>query len=89
MKLHVHPRVCERHPQLSEQDVREAWHHAYYEAVRPESPNFPEYLWLGQDNRGRDIEMVGTMTEDGWLIYHANTPVSKRVRDEIARAEGR
>ena len=87
--MHVHPRVCARHPQLSERDVREAWHHAYYEAVRPESPNFPEYLWLGQDNRGRDIEMAGTMTEDGWLIYHANTPVSKRVRDEIARAEGR
>ena len=87
--MHVHPRVCERHPQLSERDVREAWYHAYYEAIRPESPNFPEYLWLGQDDRGRDIEMVGTMTEDGWLIYHANTPVSKRVQDEIARAEGR
>ena len=41
MRLHVHPRVCERHPQLSERDVREAWHHAYYEAIRPESRTSP------------------------------------------------
>lgn len=29
--------------------------------------------------------MVGVPTEHGWLIYHANTPLSKRVREEVER----
>jgi hypothetical protein len=85
----IDPRVTQRHPQLSEEDVRHAWENAYYEALRPDSPNFPEYLWIGRDARGREVEMVGTLTEDGWLVYHANTPVSKRVKDELRRNERR
>ena len=46
MRVEVHRRVTERHPQLTEDDVLEAWRNAYYEALRPESPNFPEYLWI-------------------------------------------
>lgn len=88
-ELIIHPRVTQRHPQLSEADIRHAWHHAYYEALRPNSPNFPEYLWIGLDRRGREVEMVGTMTTQGWLIYHANTPLSKRVKAEIKRNERR
>lgn len=86
-KVVVHPRVVQRHPQLSEEDVRAAWRSAYYEATRLESPNFPEYLRLGMDKSGRELEMVGVPIEEGWLVYHANTPVSKRVRDEIRRNE--
>lgn len=85
----VHHRVVSRHSELSEEDVRYAWRHSYYEALRPESPNFPEYLWIGRDEKGREVEMVGTMTRDGWLIYHANTPVSKSVEEEIRRNERR
>lgn len=85
----VHRRVIDGHPQLSEGDVIYAWRHSYYEALRPESPNFPEHLWIGRDARGREIEMVGTMMRDGWLIYHANTPVSKSVKKEIGRNERR
>lgn len=84
-KVEIHPRVFKNHPQLSEEDILTAWENAYYEALRPESPNFPEYLWIGQDSKGRDVEMVGTMKVDGWLIYHANTPLSKRVKDEIKK----
>ena len=85
----VHPRVMREHPVLTEEDVRYAWRNSYYEALRPESPNFPEYLWIGRDAKGREIEMVGTMTNEGWLIYHANTPISKSVKDEIKRNERR
>lgn len=85
----VHPRITREHPQLSTEDVRYAWEHSYYEALRPESPNFPEYLWIGRDKHGREVEMVGTMTTQGWLIYHANTPVSKRVKAEVKRKERR
>lgn len=85
----VHPRVTREHPALTEEDVRHAWRYSYYEALRSESPNFPECLWIGRDTRGREIEMVGTMTNDGWLIYHANTPVSESVENEIKRNERR
>lgn len=85
----IHPRVTERHPELTEDDVRYAWRRSHYEALRPESPNFPEYVWIGFDRRGREVEMVGTLTKRGWLVYHANTPVSKSVRDEIKRHERR
>lgn len=88
-ELIIHPRVLERHPQLSEEDVRTAWQNAYYEALRPDSPNFPEYLWIGTDGSGREIEMVGVPTERGWLVYHANTPLSKRTRAEVDRARRR
>ena len=88
-ELIIHPRVLEKHPQLSEEDVRTAWQNAYYEALRPDSPNFPEYLWIGADGNGREIEMVGVPTNGGWLIYHANTPLSKRTRAEVDRARRR
>ena len=84
--LEIHPRVMQRHPNLSEADILEAWTHSYYERLRPESQNFPEYLWIGFDRHHREIEMVGTQTESGWLIYHANTPLSKRTRAEIERS---
>lgn len=88
MNLIIHSRVCERHPQLSETDIKTAWNNSYYEALRPESPNFPEYLWIGRDTKGRDIEMVGTLTENGVLIYHANTPLSARTKREV-KSNGR
>lgn len=83
--LIVHPRVFAKHPQLSEDDVRTAWENSFYEAIRPDSSNFPEYLWIGEDAQGRTVEMVGTPTENGWLIYHANTPLSGRVLSEMKR----
>ena len=89
MNLIIHPRVCKRHPQLSESDIKHAWLNSYYEALRVDGTNFPEYLWLGQDESGRDIEMVGTLTTDGYLIYHANTPPSKRTKKEVEKSKRR
>ena len=85
----VDDRVFERHPQLSRDDVLHAWHRRYYTALRPESENFPEFLWLGEDANGREIEMVGTITKRGYLIYHANTPLSRRTRIEVQFATKR
>lgn len=84
--LEIHPRIFLRHPQLNEEDIRTAWRNSYYEALRADSQNYPEYLWIGVDSKGRDVEMVGTLTDDGWLIYHSNTPLSRRVRLEVEKA---
>ena len=71
LELVVHPRVSARHPQLSDEDVRVAWQNSFFQALRTGSKNSPEYLWIGMP------------TATGYLIYHANTPLSKRVRDEV------
>ncbi len=83
MKLIIHPRVCEKHPQLCAADIEHAWRNTFYMGIRSSSRNFPEYLWLGIDAQGRDIEMVGTLIEEGILIFHANTPLSKRTKREV------
>ena len=75
LELVVHPRVSARHPQLSDEDVRAAWQNSFFQALRTGSKNSPEYLWIGIDGKGREVEMVGVPT--------ANTPLSKRVRDEV------
>jgi len=87
--LTIHPRVLKRHPGFTEEDIKTAWKNAYYEALRLESSNFPEYLWIGADASGRQIEMVGVLVENGWLIYHANTPLSSRTIAEVRRARRR
>ena len=50
--LEIHPRIFLRHPQLNEEDIRTAWRNAYYEALRADSQNYPEYLWIGVDSKG-------------------------------------
>ena len=89
MTILVHPRIVKRHPEVSEEDVRFAWEHAADRALRVDSPNFPEYLCVGFDARGRSLEMVGAQTADGWLIYHAMTPPSKKTLSELRRLKGR
>ena len=87
MKAYVHPRIMERHPILSEEDVAYAFKHSFIEILRPDSENFPEFLWIGLDEKGREIEMVGTLMQDGYLIYHANTPLSKTAKRELKDIE--
>jgi hypothetical protein len=79
----VHPRVAQRHPELSDDDVTEAWEH--FEAAAVRVPGEVE-MRIGYDLRGRRIEMAGRLLEDGWLVYHAMTPPSKKTEREIAEA---
>lgn len=85
-RVFVHPRVAERHPDLSEADVLEAWAGCERWAPRLASN---DGVAVGFDARGRFVEMVATRSPDGdWLIYHAMTPPSKKVLAEV-RLRGR
>ena len=53
--------------------------------IRTESKDYPEFLRIGYDQQGKELEMIGTLTEDGWLIYHAMTPPSKKMISEIEK----
>ena len=79
----IHARVVERHPELSDDGVKKAWTQYVLGAVRV--PGERE-LRIGYDDRGRLLEMVGVLTEEGWLVFHAMTPPSKKTEKEITRA---
>ena len=80
MQTIVHPRVFERHPELSEDDIVTAWENCSIRAVRTV---LEREVRLGFDCAGRELEMIGVMLGDGWLVYHAMTPPSKKMRNEI------
>ena len=78
----VHPRVCERHPELTEEDVRDAWTN-YVRMSRREGDD-DYFVAVGFDMRGRVIEMVAVeMQGGGWYVYHAFTPATKGVLREL------
>lgn len=82
----IHGRVIQRHPELNEEDVLYAWRHFACTAIR-----FPREreIRIGFDSHGRGIEMAGSMTSEGWLIYHAVTPPTQRMLVEIEKARRR
>jgi hypothetical protein len=83
MEIIVHPRIVKRHPELNEEDIREAWDNFLISGLRMESKRFPEELRVGYDKLGREIEMVGTMSGGIWLVFHAMTPPSKKTITEL------
>ncbi len=82
-KVHVHPRIKERHPILDEEDVLHAFEN--YEICRQRlDKESDEHLGFGFDAQGRAIEFVAVRDNEGdWLIYHALTPLSENAKREL------
>ena len=78
----VHPRVMERHPELSEDDVREAWN-GYVRMTRREND---QVITVGFDMKGRAVEMVAKESSGDYLIYHAMTPPTDSALLELGLA---
>ena len=76
-------RVSQRHPELSDDDIRSAWRNAM--AALPRTTKAREELAAtGADPRGRLVEMVAVRTDDGgWLVYHAFTPPTRKMLAEL------
>lgn len=84
----VHPRVTQRHPSITEDDVLHAWK-SRIRCVWREN-EFDRYAAIGIDGHGRMIEMVALREPTGsWLIYHALTPPTKRMLREVGMYPGR
>lgn len=83
MRVEVHPRITQRHPSLSEEDVRNAWRKLI--AWRPRFHlDCEQCIAIGTDQKGRLIEMVATKAKDGrWVIFHAMTPPTKKALVEL------
>ena len=83
MGVKVHPRVMQRHPELSEADVLSAWANAHWYATRYTGDKDAE-IAIGADANGRLLEMVAAEDDEGNLVvFHANTPPTKKFMQEL------
>ena len=78
----IHPRVMERHPELSEDDVRDAWQ-AYIRMTRRSNG---QCIAIGFDGKGRALEMVAKEGGGDILVYHAMTPPTVNALRELGMA---
>ncbi|MBQ9057741.1 MAG: hypothetical protein IJ125_00995 [Atopobiaceae bacterium] len=83
VELVVHERIMRRHPELSEEDVKHAWRNAFVMQRRWQTDPSAIAV-MGPDNRGRVVEAVGLLLENGGvLIYHAQTPPTQKTLIEL------
>lgn len=75
----VHPCVIGRHPELDEQDVREAWE-CYVRMARRSND---QVIAIGFDGKGRAVEMVAKEAGGDYLVYHAMTPPTVNALREL------
>lgn len=81
--VRVHPRVFERHPDLTAEEVLSAWEGTLRWVARTRSV-FDETVAVGISRGGRTLEMVGVFQRDGsWLIYHAMCPPTAGTLREV------
>ena len=76
----IHPRVFERHLDLTEDDVLSAWDNTLRWVIRSRSA-FDETVAVGS---GKTLEMAAVFREDGiWLVYHAMCPPTNGTLREV------
>lgn len=79
----IHPHIVERHPEISEEDVADAWV-GCIKAVPRLDRNPNEYIAIGCDSKGRLLELIAVRLGTGeWLIYHAFTPPTHKALQEL------
>jgi hypothetical protein len=82
-RVFVHKRISQKHLELCNQDVLDAWENCIRSRPRIDK-NPDEYIAVGLDRNGRAIEMTAKRSSGGdWLIYHAMTPPSKKTLKEL------
>ena len=83
----VHPRIPARHPELTEQDVVTAWEMRYRFRMRA-GDQADRQVALGYDGHHRELELIARRTDDGWVVYHAMSPPTKKVLRELGMIGG-
>lgn len=79
----IHPRVFERHLDLTEDDVLSAWDNTLRWVTRSRSA-FDETVAVGIADSGKTLEMAAVFREDGtWLVYHAMCPPANGTLREV------
>lgn len=76
----VHPRITQRHPELSPEDVETAFKSQLDSFYRIQEN---QWVIIGLDANGRLIEIVAVIEGELIKIFHAMTPPSKKTLREI------
>ncbi|MCB4877176.1 hypothetical protein [Bifidobacterium pseudocatenulatum] len=79
MKIYVLPRIHERHPELTAEDVLTAFRSAMQEVRRDDGT----WMLVGLDGRGRNVEVLYAEKNGMVVIYHAFTPPTKKFLNEM------
>ena len=81
MRVRLHPRVTDRHPEITASDVVEAFEGTLRSRVRDTHP--VQWAGVGTDAHGRLLEYIAVEDEsDGWLVFHT-MPATKKVLIEV------
>lgn len=77
----VHPRVAQRHPEVTPDDVAAAMRGMISYRQRPTG----EWLAVGLDGKGRLVELVYQYDdeEDFFFVFHGMTPPSGKTLREL------
>ena len=88
-KVLIDSRIGKRHPELTDNDVMDAWNNVIHSKTRLEEQPY-ECVAVGMDSSGRLIEMVAVRLSSGdMLIFHARTPPTKKTLKELELLGGR
>ena len=69
---------------LDDNAIEHAWRNAFEWLRRDRNDGKTEYVLLGVDRQGRLVELVARSAgNDGYIVFHANTPPSRRVLEEL------
>jgi hypothetical protein len=82
VEIYVHPRIKERHPNISDDDVLTAMSN-FVRMRNRKAPDNEQFIAVGFDRKGRLLEMVGIINGKERLIYHAMTPPTKKMLAEL------
>ena len=80
-QIGVHPRISERHPEVSEADVMAAMR----SMIRYKQRDSGEWIAVGTDSRSRLVELVYIYDtdDDYFFVYHGMTPPSGKTLREL------
>lgn len=79
MEIVVHPRIHERHEDISAQDVIEAMNNIVASALRDNG----HWCSIGFVLHARPLEMIYKIVGDVVIVYHALTPPTKKFQKEV------
>lgn len=80
-QIGVHPRISERHPEVSDADVMAAMR----SMIRYKQRDSGEWIAVGTDSRSRLVELVYIYDtdDDYFFVYHGMTPPSGKTLREL------
>ena len=80
-QIGVHPRISQRHPEVSEADVMAAMR----SMIRYKQRDSGEWVAVGMDSSNRLVELVYIydVDEDYFFVYHGMTPPSGKTLREL------